>query len=35
MELARRRGISKINQQAFHPDWDEHWANKLKFACEK
>jgi hypothetical protein len=29
------RGVSKINSQAFHPDWAEHWANELEFAFEK
>ncbi|MBN2129446.1 MAG: hypothetical protein JW741_08110, partial [Sedimentisphaerales bacterium] len=35
MELARERSVSKINNQAFHPDWQEHWANELEFAFER
>jgi hypothetical protein len=35
MELAMNRSVSKINSQAFHPDWAEHWANELEFAFEK
>lgn len=35
LELAKDRGVSKPNSQAFHPDWAEHWANELEFAFEK
>ena len=35
LELARDRGVSKPNSQAFHPDWAEHWANELEFAFER
>jgi hypothetical protein len=35
MELAAGRSVSKPNNQAFHPDWAEHWANELEFAFEK
>jgi hypothetical protein len=34
MELAAGRSVSKPNNQAFHPDWAEHWANELEFAFE-
>ncbi|MEM6821360.1 MAG: hypothetical protein AAF558_05405 [Verrucomicrobiota bacterium] len=35
MELARGRSVSKLNKQAFHVDWQEHWANELEFAFGK
>jgi hypothetical protein len=34
MELAAGRSVSKINSQAFHPDWREHWANEVEFGWE-
>jgi hypothetical protein len=35
MELAAGRSVSKPNNQAFHRDWAEHWANELEFAFEQ
>ncbi|MBD3268120.1 hypothetical protein GF373_15765 [bacterium] len=35
MELAKGRSVSKPNSQAFHPNWQEHWANELAFGFEK
>ncbi|OPZ15269.1 MAG: hypothetical protein BWZ10_01766 [candidate division BRC1 bacterium ADurb.BinA364] len=35
MELAMDRSVSKLNSQAFHPDWGGHWANELEFSFEK
>lgn len=35
MELAKDRSVSKINNQAFHPNWEEHWANEVEFGFEK
>jgi len=35
MELASERSVSKPNSQAFHPNWEEHWANELEFSFEK
>lgn len=35
MELAHKRSVSKKNNRAFHPDWKEHWANKLEFSFGK
>lgn len=34
MELAYQRSVSKINSQAFHAEWQEHWANELAFRFE-
>jgi len=33
-ELARGRSVSKLNDNAFSVDWEEHWANELAFAFE-
>lgn len=35
LELARGRSVSKINSQAFHVDWKEHWANEVEFGWER
>ena len=35
MELAHRRSVSRNNGQAFHVDWQEHWANEVEFAFER
>ncbi|GEM_PF-5608051 len=35
LELAKDRGVSKPNSQAFHPDSAEHWASELESAFEK
>jgi hypothetical protein len=35
LELAKGRSVSRINSQAFHVDWREHWANEVEFAWEK
>ena len=35
MELAKERSVSKKNSRAFHPDWQEHWANEVEFKFEK
>lgn len=34
MELAAKRSASAKNDQAFHADWVEHWANTLEFGFE-
>ena len=35
MELARDRGVAKLNSAAFQADWIAHWANELEFAFDK
>lgn len=35
MELANERSVSKINNSAFRPNWNEHWANEVEFSFGK
>ena len=35
MELARHRSVSRQNNNAFKPDWSEHWANEVRFSFER
>jgi hypothetical protein len=34
-ELAMGRSVSKLNNYAFHNDWESAWANEVEFAFEK
>ncbi len=34
-ELAMNRSVSKLNNYAFHNDWESSWANEVEFGFEK
>jgi hypothetical protein len=35
MELSRDRSVAKHNNESFHVEWVEHWANELEFGFER